>query len=71
MLREQPSHRCVVALKEGGRVLGRAVASRFRRDLLTAGVGDGCYAFALSMPRSVLDGEEHLLELVEQTTGAP
>jgi len=68
---DQPSHRCLVALKEGDRVLARAVASRFRADLVPAGIGDGCHCFALPMPRSVLDGEEHLLDIVEEDTGIP
>jgi glycosyltransferase involved in cell wall biosynthesis len=69
MQRDEPSHRCVVALKEGERVLVRTIASRFRPDLVSAGVGDGCHAFSLAMPRSLLDGEEHLLEIVEEDTG--
>ena len=68
---DQPSHRCLVALKEGDRVLARAVASRFRADLVPAGIGDGCHCFALPMPRSVLDGDEHLLDIVEEDTGIP
>jgi glycosyltransferase involved in cell wall biosynthesis len=68
---DQPSHRCLVALKEGDRVLARAVASRFRADLVPAGIGDGCHCFALPMPRSVLDGDEHLLEIIEEDTGFP
>jgi GT2 family glycosyltransferase len=68
MQRDEPSHRCVVALKEGERVLVRTIASRFRPDLAAAGVGDGCHAFSLAMPRSLLDGEDHLLEVVEQGT---
>lgn len=51
------------------RVLARTVASRFRPDLASAGVGDGGHAFALAMPRSLLDGEEHLLDIVEEDTG--
>ena len=69
MQRDEPSHRCVVALREDERVLARTVASRFRPDLAAAGVGDGCYAFNLAMPRSLLDGQEHLLEIIEQDTG--
>jgi len=36
MLSEQPSRRCVVALREGRGELSRAVASQFRPDLLLA-----------------------------------
>ncbi|MDR3472437.1 MAG: glycosyltransferase family 1 protein [Devosia sp.] len=67
--RNEPSRHCVVALKERGRILARAVASRFRADLLGAGIGNGCYAFHLPMPSALLNGEEHLLEIVEENSG--
>jgi hypothetical protein len=70
MVRDDPTQHCVVVLREGGRVLARAVASLFRRDLLAAGVGDGCYGFNLQMPLSMLDGEEHLLEVIEIHSGS-
>jgi len=60
---------CVVALKEGETVLSRTVASQFRGDLLSAGIGDGCFAFTLPMPQSLLDGEVHVLEIIEEDTG--
>jgi glycosyltransferase involved in cell wall biosynthesis len=68
-LPSEPLHRCVVALKEGGRVLTRAVASLFRNDLLSAGIGDGRYSFALQIPHSLRDKKEHLLDVVEEETG--
>ena len=68
---DQPSHRCSVALKADGRVLARTTASRFRPDLLSSGIGDGCYSFAFEMPRLLLDGEEHLLDIVEQGSDTP
>ena len=66
---DQVTHRYIVALREGDRVVARAIASRFRSDLVTAGLGDGCHAFVLPMPPALLDGEEHLLEVIEQETG--
>jgi glycosyltransferase involved in cell wall biosynthesis len=66
---KDPLHRHVVALKEAGHVLTRAVASQFRNDLLSKGIGDGCYGFALEMPPTLLDGDFHLLEIVEEKTG--
>jgi glycosyltransferase involved in cell wall biosynthesis len=66
---DDPSYRCGVLLKEGTRLLGRVTASQFRGDLLTAGLGDGHCSFTLAMPRSLLDGEEHLLEIVEEESG--
>jgi glycosyltransferase involved in cell wall biosynthesis len=67
--RTDPFRHCVVVLREDGQVLGRAVASRFREDLRAAGIGDGCHAFAIPMPAALLDGEEHVLELVEEASG--
>ncbi len=68
-VRNEPARHCVVVLREGGRILAQAMASMFRRDLLAAGVGDGCYGFSLQMPHSLLNGEEHLLEVVEMDSG--
>jgi hypothetical protein len=66
---EQPLRRCVVALREGDHILARAIASRFRADLTSAGIGDGHHSFAIPTPPPLLDGEEHLLEIVEQESG--
>jgi len=66
----EPSRRYIVALREGDRILARALASRFRDDLASAGIGDGCHAFVIPTPRELLDGAEHLLEIIEQKTGA-
>src|SRR6266568_3201520 len=66
---KQPSDRCVVVLREGGRVLARAIASRFRADLANAGIGDGHHSFVIPIPSGLLDGEEHLLDIVEQESG--
>jgi hypothetical protein len=65
---DQPSHRCVVVLKENGRVLARTVASQFRHDLLSAGIGDGCYSFVFEPSRALLDDQDHMLEVVEEET---
>ncbi len=66
---DDPMRHCVLVLKEADRIHARSVASRFRPDLLAAGIGDGCYGFSLQMPSSLLDGENHLLEIVEEHTG--
>jgi hypothetical protein len=68
-VRDDLTRHCVVVLREGGRAIAKATASLFRRDLLTAGVGDGCYGFSLQIPHSLLDGEEHLLEVIEGESG--
>jgi hypothetical protein len=66
---DAPARQCIVALNEGKRVLARAVAGQFRHDLLASGLGDGCYAFSLKTPLSLLDGEEHFIEVIEQGSG--
>ena len=68
---KEPLRRCVVVLCEGDHILARAIASRFRADLTSAGIGDGCNSFVIPTPPELLDGAEHLLEIVEQETGAP
>ena len=68
---DRPSHRCAVLLKEADRVIARTIASRFRLDLLSAGLGDGCHAFAFEPPGALFDGTVHLLQVVEEETGAP
>ena len=66
---DRPMDRCIVALKEGKRIIARTVASQLRLDLVSAGVADGCYGFVLEPPPSLSDGEEHLLEVIEEETG--
>lgn len=67
----QVSRRCTVALREGDRLVSRAVASVFRQDLQSAEIGDGCHAFALPMPRSLLDGNDHRLDIIELMSVLP
>jgi hypothetical protein len=71
MAPQDPMRRFTVALKEGDNVLARTMASRHRADLVSAGLGDGCYSFMMPIPQSLMDGREHLLELVEDETGSP
>ena len=68
---DQPSHRCIVALQEAGRVIARTIASRFRLDLLSSGLGDGCYSFVFEPPGALFDGKVHMLQVVEDDTGTP
>jgi glycosyltransferase involved in cell wall biosynthesis len=70
MLPDDPTQRYVVALKEGARLLSRTVASQFRSDILSADVGDGCYAFVFEPPPSLSDGNVHLLDIIEENTGS-
>ena len=66
---DDPSRHCLVAVRAGERIIARTVASEFRGDLATAGVGDGCHAFDIPTPRLLLDGGEHLIDIIEQDTG--
>lgn len=70
MMPERPLHKCTVLLKEGEHTLAQTIASQFRMDLLSAGVGDGCYSFALEPPWPLANGREHILDIVEEETGA-
>jgi glycosyltransferase involved in cell wall biosynthesis len=69
MAPDHPSQHYVVVLKEEDRVHARVLASRFRADLVSAGIGDGCYSFQLAVPHALMDGAEHTLELIEEESG--
>ena len=47
----------MISVWNGERLLSEVVASRFRRDLIAAGVGDGCYAFDLSLDERIPNDE--------------
>ena len=66
---DMPSRRCVVVLKKGDETLARVTASRYRADLLSAGIGDGHHSFDLAIPESLFDEAEHLLDVIEEDTG--
>lgn len=66
---ERPTYRPRVGLRKDGQIMARAIASGFRADLADAGIGDGTYAFELSVPAALLNGESHSIQLVEQNTG--
>jgi glycosyltransferase involved in cell wall biosynthesis len=65
----EPARRCIIALREGSRLHARAAASRYRPGLREAGLGDGACAFLLPLPHTLLDGEEHQLNVIEEHTG--
>jgi glycosyltransferase involved in cell wall biosynthesis len=67
----EPGRRCVVALREGARLHARAAASRHRPGLREAGIGDGSCAFLLPLPQCLLDGEEYVLDIIEEHTNTP
>ena len=69
MRADEPSRRCLIAVRAGERIIARTVASEFRGDLAAAGIGDGCHAFDIRTPRLLLDGGEHQIDIFEQDTG--
>ncbi len=57
---EPPIH---IELREGDRLLAQTVADIFRPDLLAAGLGDGCCAFQIDIPATLLDNCDHALTI--------
>lgn len=47
--RSVPEERVEVEIRSGETLLGFATANRYRKDLVEAGLGDGCYAFKFIM----------------------
>ena len=66
---DAPERRIVLGLHVGGETLGRVVAERFREDLRTAGMGDGCCFFAFETPRRL--SEADLAALTVRVEGYP
>ena len=48
----RPDMHLKVVVEEGGRVVGEAIASRFQRDLVQAGIGSGDHGFVFVVPQS-------------------
>ena len=69
MMPSRPQHRCGILVRDGERIIAQTAASNFRTDLAQAGIGDGCCGFILPTPKVLLDGEEHVLDLIEEETG--
>lgn len=51
--RRDPQHRLEVEAVWNGAVIASGIASRPRKDLLEAGIGDGAHGFALPLPESI------------------
>ena len=70
---EQPLRRCVVALREGDHILARAIASRFRADLTSAGIGDGLCCLRppiASIGEDALNEEKRTARLLKELADA-
>lgn len=52
-----------------GQLIGRVMADKYREDLLAAGFGNGNHSFKIDPPPGLFDGNEHLIEAREVSTG--
>lgn len=57
----EPTKRLQIEIWEKDIPIAAGMASRYRNDLLAAKVGDGHFAFSISLPYSLSDGKEHVL----------
>jgi glycosyltransferase involved in cell wall biosynthesis len=53
-----------------GRIIGRVLANRFRRDLQSAGMGSGRHSFALRIPTGMLGAEAQEIRVTRELDGA-
>lgn len=60
--------RCAVAALVAGRVVAEGLAEGFRQDLLSSGIGDGNYAFSLTIPDEWVQAGP--IRIVEKSTVA-
>ena len=75
MMPDRPMHRCIVALKENGRIIARATASQFRLDVLSADSAMDAMPFGCHCPLRCWMGSSTCsrlwrkkLELLSQTS---
>jgi O-antigen biosynthesis protein len=52
-----------------GSLIAQTVANVFRGDLVNAGIGDGRHAFMTMLPEALFDGNKHIIEVREISTG--
>src|SRR5262245_2800122 len=52
-----------------GQLIGRAIADKYRDDLLASGIGNGKHCFKVALSAELFDGNEHLIEAREVSTG--
>ncbi len=53
-LKDDETKRVQITLVHEGTDIAKTQASRFRQDLVDAGIGDGCYSFSISLPAQLL-----------------
>jgi len=65
----QPGTRLRVEIIEGEHVVAVGEADQPHKGLLNKGIGDGQYGFVIRLPRSVFDGQPHVLKARDAATG--
>ncbi len=60
---ERPDVPVALLVLADGAEIGRVVADRYRPDLVTAGIGDGCHAFELVVPGGLAAAWQHTIEV--------
>jgi hypothetical protein len=58
-----PGRRVALQVWDNDVVIGAVRADRLRPDLVQAGIGDGCHAFAFEFPGGLLPGVRHVIEV--------
>jgi GT2 family glycosyltransferase/spore maturation protein CgeB len=66
---DQETPSVTVELLVDGQPVGRTVAEEFRADVQSAGVGDGRCGYALVVPDTYRDGQDHVLDVREVGSG--
>ncbi|BBK31165.1 glycosyl transferase family 2 [Stella humosa] len=61
----RPQRRVEVFVWFDGRYHDRLLASRYRPDLVTVGIGDGCHGFEYALPSQFADGGRHEIRLTQ------
>ena len=66
--RERPMK---LRVSDNGVTIANVVADQYRPDLEQAGIGNGCYGFALTVPGGLSPTERHIIEVVAAKDGQP
>ena len=67
----RPDARIEVRVMVDGALAAAVVADEYRADLKEHGYGDGRHGFAVSLPPRLVDGREHLIEVLPETDREP
>ena len=67
--KNQPKKRLVLEVLDGDSVIAIGKADELREDLVEFNIGDGKYAFVISVPQDICDGALHKLTIRDQASG--